>query len=227
MRIGVLGTGIVAQTLSGKLSELDHDVAMGTRDVAALLARTELAFGQTETFAVWHQQRPKIRVGTFAESTVHGEMVINATAGSASLEALAAAGGANLSGKVLLDAANPLDFSQGLPPSLTVVNRDSLGEQIQRAYPQARVVKALNTVNASVMVEPRALADGNHDIFMCGDDADAKAVVGDLLTNGFGWRQVIDLGGISAARGMEMCLPLWVELMGALGTPTFNFKIVR
>jgi predicted dinucleotide-binding enzyme len=217
----------VAQTLAAKLAELGHDVAIGTRNVESLMARMEPAFGQTETFAAWHEQRPQISLGTFAEVAAYGELVINATAGTSSLDALAAAGAANLIEKVLLDVSNPLDFSQGFPPSLTVVNRDSLGEQIQRTFPQARVVKALNTVTASVMVEPGGLANGDHDIFMCGEDADAKATVAELLTEGFGWRQVIDLGGIGAARGMEMYLPLWLRLMGALGTPAFNVRIVR
>ena len=124
-----------------------------------------------------------------------------------------------------MDVANPLDFSKGVPPTLTVVNTDSLGEQIQRAFPQARVVKALNTVNADVMVEP-SLVPGDHDTFVCGDDAAAKETVTALLRD-FGWKHVIDLGGIGSARGTEMLLALWVRLMGALGTAQFNFKVVR
>jgi predicted dinucleotide-binding enzyme len=223
----MLGSGTVAQTLSAKLAALGHDVMLGTRDVAALMSRTELGFGQREPFAVWSQKHPQIKAGTFAEAAAHGELLINATAGNGSLEALARAGEANLNGKVLLDVSNPLDFSQGFPPFLSVVNQDSLGEQLQRAFPQVRVVKSLNIVAAAVMVEPRSLADGDHHMFMCGDDAEAKAAIRDLLTEGFGWRHVVDLGGITAARNMEMYVPLWLNLMGVLGTPMFSIKLVQ
>jgi predicted dinucleotide-binding enzyme len=168
-----------------------------------------------------------VRLGTFAEAAGHGELVINAGNGAGTLEALRAAGQANLDGKTLLDLANPLDFSRGMPPSLFVSNTDSLAEQIQRAFPNVKVVKALNTTNARVMAYPGQLANGDHTMFVCGDDARAKAQVVDLLTNGFGWRDVLDVGGLTAARGMEMFLPLWVTLFGALQTPAFNVKVVR
>jgi predicted dinucleotide-binding enzyme len=142
------------------------------------------------------------------------------------LEALKLAGVRNLSGKILIDIANPLDFSQGMPPSLTVCNKDSLAEQIQRAFPEARVVKALNTMNCKVMVNPN-LVPGDHDVFMSGNDATAKAKVTEILKNWFGWRNVIDLGDITSARGTEMLLPIWLRLMGVLQTTNFNFRIVR
>lgn len=126
-----------------------------------------------------------------------------------------------------MDVSNPLDFSSGMPPSLSVCNTDSLGEQIQRAFPNARVVKTLNTINANVMVNPLLVAGGDHDVFVSGDDADARARVSELLKSWFGWRSVIDLGDITTARGTEMMLPVWVRLWGALGTPMFNFKISR
>ena len=154
-------------------------------------------------------------------------MVFNCTAGGASLAALELAGEDNLRGKVLIDVANALDFSGGMPPTLSVVNTDSLGEQIQRAFPQVRVVKALNTVTAALMVDPRLVADGDHHAFVCGDDAQAKAQVTEILTDWFGWREVLDLGDITAARGTEMWLPLWLRLWGALGTPVLNLKVVR
>jgi hypothetical protein len=132
-----------------------------------------------------------------------------------------------LDGKVLVDVSNPLDFSGGFPPRLSVCNDDSLGEQVQRAVPGARVVKALNTVNADLMVNPRQLADGAHTMFLCGDDAAAKAVVRALLEDDFGWRDVLDLGGLSMARGTEMLLPLWTRVWGALKTPAFSFQVVR
>jgi predicted dinucleotide-binding enzyme len=163
--------------------------------------------------------------GTFADAAGFGELVVNATAGAASLDALEAAGGEQLAGKVLVDVSNPLDFSAGMPPTLTVCNDDSLGERIQRAFADVRVVKTLNTVTAAVMVQPD-LVPGRHTLFVCGDDADAKAQVGELL-QGFGWPAdtILDLGDITAARGMEMYLPLWLRLYGATGTAVLNVEV--
>jgi predicted dinucleotide-binding enzyme len=226
MRIGVLGTGMAGKTLAARLAGLGHDVMVGTRDVAATLARTELDLAGGPPFSVWHGQHPEIKLGTQAEAAAHGAIVVNATAGAASIAALTAAGAANLAGKVLLDIANPLDSSRGMPPTLLVKDTDSLAERIQRAFPEARVVKALNTTNAYMMVNPKQLAGGDTTIFVSGDDADAKATVVGLLHE-FGWTDVIDLGDISTARGAEMMLPMWLRLWNALGTPMFNFKIVR
>lgn len=214
MQIGVLGSGMVGQTIAAKLAALGHDVMVGTRSPGKL-AEWRDSIGQ------------KARVGSFAETAAHGELVINATAGGGSLEALRLAGAENLNGKILIDVANPLDFAGGMPPSLSVSNTDSLGEQIQRAFPGAKVVKTLNTMNAYLMVDPRQVADGDHDIFVSGNDADAKAQVATMLKDWFGWRNVIDLGDITTSRGTEMLLPIWLRLWGALGTPMFNFKIVR
>lgn len=227
MKIGVLGTSMVGQAISGKLVELGHDVMVGTRDVARTLARTEPHPYGFPPFSVWHQQHSKVKLGTFAEAAAHGEMIANATNGTASLAALKLAGEAHLNGKVLIDIANPLDFSQGNPPSLSVSNTDSLGEQIQRAFPNLKVVKTLNTVTASLMVDPGQLAGGDHTIFVSGNDASAKAQVTDMLKNWFGWKDVIDLGDITTARGTEMYLPIWLRLWGALGTGMFNVKIVK
>ncbi|MCC7355210.1 MAG: NAD(P)-binding domain-containing protein [Anaerolineae bacterium] len=226
MRIGILGTGTVGQIIGAKLVSLGHDVVLGTRDVAKLMEHKETRMGQTQSFAEWHKQNSQVKLGTFAQSASHGEILFNCTAGAGSLEALRMAGEANLKGKILIDIANPLDFSRGMPPSLTVSNTDSLGEQIQRAFPAVKVVKTLNTVNANVMVNPRQVADGDHHIFVCGNDAAAKAQVTDILKNWFGWRHVLDLGDIKAARAIEMYLPLWVGLFMAQGTPLFNIKIV-
>jgi predicted dinucleotide-binding enzyme len=153
-------------------------------------------------------------------------MILNATNGSGTLDALAQAGTASLNGKVLVDVSNPLDFSHGMPPSLFVSNTDSLAEQIQRAYPAAMVVKALNMVTAALMVDPRQLGKGDHTTFICGNSEPAKTRVSDLLVN-FGWTDIIDLGDLSAARGMEMYLPLWLRMWGALGTGMINVKVVR
>jgi predicted dinucleotide-binding enzyme len=225
MRCAVLGTGIVGRTIAAKLASLGHEVVIGTRDPEATLARTERDVMGNPPFAAWHVDHPAIALRAFAEAAAFGETVVNATAGLATLDALNAAGGANLAGKVLIDVANALDFSQGMPPSLNPVNTDSLGEQIQRAFPDAKVVKTLNTMSCFVMVEPGRLA-GAHHVFVSGEDADAKRQVVELLVS-FGWPEssVIDLGGIESARGTEMLLPIWVRLMGILGHVDFNFHI--
>lgn len=227
MKVGILGTGVVGQAISGKLAELGHEVIVGTRDVAQTLAHTEPGFYGLPSFSVWQQQHPQVKLGTFAEASRHGEAVFNATNGTGSMAALDMAGAANLEGKILIDIANPLDFSRGMPPTLSVCNTDSLGEQIQRAFPNVKVVKTLNTVTAFLMVNPGLVADGNHTMFVCGNDAAAKAQVSDWLKTWFGWQDVIDLGDIGAARGAEMYLPIWLRLMGTLGMGMFNIKVVR
>lgn len=215
MKIAVLGTGMVGKTIGSKLVQLGHQVKMGSRDV------------HNSKAAEWVQSSgTNASQGTFADASAFGEMVFNCTAGAASLEALRLAGSGNLNGKVLIDVANPLDFSKGMPPSLTVCNTDSLGEQIQREFPNAKVVKALNTVNCSVMVQP-SLVHGDHDLFMCGNDEAAKKQVMEVLKNWFGWKTVHDLGDIRNARALEMALPLWVRLYGLFKSPNFNFHIVR
>jgi len=216
MRIGVLGTGMVGQAIAGKLVALGHQVMMGSRSAANEQAREWVAAAGSSASQ-----------GTFAETAAFGELLFNCTSGSGSLEALASAQPDDLNGKVLIDVANPLDFSQGMPPSLSVVNTDSLGEQIQRAFPGARVVKALNTVNCLLMVDPARVPD-EHDLFIAGDDGAAKQAVRELLES-FGWAadRIIDLGDITAARATEMYLPLWLRLMGTLQSADFNIKVVR
>ena len=226
MRIAVLGTGAVGPTIAEALSALGHDVVMGTRDPQATLARTEPGATGGPPFAAWHAAHSRIDVATYADAAARADLVVNATNGAGSLEALAAAGAANLAGKVLMDIANPLDFSQGFPPSLNPVNTDSLSEQIQRTFPEARVVKTLNTMTASVMVDPASVAGGDHSVFVSGNDAAAKEIVSGLLKE-FGHRDIIDLGDITTARGAEMVLPIWVRIWGALGTGAFNFKVAR
>lgn len=226
MKIAVLGTGAVGQTLSAKLAELGHEVMMGTRNVADALARkTPDAFGRP-SLGVWHKEHPGVRIGTYNEAAAHGELIINATNGAGTMQALELAGRDNLKNKVLLDISNPLDFSRGMPPSLLICNTDSLGEQIQRAYPDARVVKGLNTMTAAVMIQP-ALLPEDHHVFLNGNDAGAKKTVSGILQS-FGWKEknIIDMGDISTARGTEQLLPIWVRLWGVLKTPMFNFKIV-
>lgn len=225
MRYAVLGTGIVGRTIATKLASLGHEVAIGTRDPQSTLARTEPDGMGNPPFAVWHADHTDVQLKPFAEAAAFGETVVNTTAGGAALAALDAAGRTNLVGKVIIDIANPLDFSAGMPPTLDPVNTDSLGEQIQRDFPDAKVVKTLNTMSCPVMVEPARVA-GPHNVFVSGEDTGAKKQVTELLVS-FGWPEssVIDLGGIETARGTEMVLPIWLRLMGTLGHTDFNFHV--
>ena len=215
MRIGILGTGVVGKTLGTRLVTLGDNVRMGSRTAGNEKARE------------WVEQSgDQASEGTFADAAAHGEMVFNCTPGMASLDALNAAGSKNLSGKILVDVSNPLDFSRGMPPTLSVCNTDSVGEQIQRAFPATKVVKTLNTVTAMVMVDP-ALIPGVHTMFVSGNDSAAKAEVINLLKSGFGWKEVIDLGDIVGARAQEMFLPLWLRLYMTLQTPNVNIRVAR
>jgi 8-hydroxy-5-deazaflavin:NADPH oxidoreductase len=130
-----------------------------------------------------------------------------------------------LQGKILIDVANELDFSQGMPPKSMAADTTSLGEKIQAAFPNTKVVKTLNTMNCAVMVNPKQIADGNHTVFVSGNDADAKAKVTELLQS-FGWTDIFDLGDITSARGTEMMMPIWLRAFGKLGNVPYNFKIV-
>ncbi len=217
MKIGVLGTGMVGNTIGSKLIMLSNEVMMGSRT-----ADNEKAHDWVRTHRTGASQ------GTFADAAAFGDIIFNCTKGEHALDILKQAGAANLKGKILIDISNPLDFSQGMPPILipSLCNTTSLGEEIQKAYPETKVVKALNTVSSNVMVNP-SLLQGDHDLFICGNDADAKEKVMDILQQWFGWKHVHDLGDISNARGTEMLLPVWVRLMGMLKTPTFNFHITR
>jgi 8-hydroxy-5-deazaflavin:NADPH oxidoreductase len=226
MRLGILGTGAVGKTLAAGLNGMGHEVMVGTRDPGETMSRADPDQFGNPPFSAWRREHPEVELGTFDEAAAHGEMVVNATSGVVSLEALEVAGEENLNGKVLVDVSNPLDFSQGMPPTLSVSNTDSLGEQIQRKFVDARVVKTLHTMNAYLMVDPAQLAEADHTVFVCGDDAEAKAQVTELL-RGFGWTDILDLGDISAARGTEMLMPIWLRLFGALQKPVFNYKIVR
>ena len=226
-KVAVLGTGMVGRALAGRTAQLGHDVVIGTRDVEQTLTRNEPDAMGNPPYREWQEANSTVRLVPFAEAGAHGEIVINATAGGGSIDALTAAGAANLAGKVLVDIANALDFSQGRPPILAVANTDSLGEQIQRAFPDARVVKTLNTMNAYVMVDPSRVP-GRHVVFVAGEDEAAKETVKGLLGE-FGWPDdaIVDLGGIRAARGTEMYVPLWLSLWGVLGTGDFNIAVVR
>ncbi|MFD0694020.1 NADPH-dependent F420 reductase [Paenibacillus sp. GCM10027628] len=215
MKIGFIGSGNVGQTLGRTLVKRGHEVKLGARSPEKLKEWLD-SFSQDE----------KASVGSYQEAAVFGDIVINATPGTASLEALHAAGYQSLKGKILIDIALPLDFSND-ELSLSVANTNSLGEQIQRAFPDVKVVKTLNTVNSALMVNPLSLADGEHDMFISGNDTEVKNEVTRYLKEWFGWKNVIDLGDISSARGTEMLLALSSRVYGAVGHSNFNFKIVR
>jgi predicted dinucleotide-binding enzyme len=215
MKIGILGTGMVGNAIGTKLIQLGHEVKMGSRTAT------------NDKAAAWVKENGgKASQGTFADAAGFGEIVFNCTSGFASMDALKMAGIDHLKGKILVDLANPLDFSKGMPPFLIpqYSNTTSLGEEIQKAFPETKVVKTLNTMNCNLMVNPSLVA-GKHDIFMSGNDAGAKAKVGDLLKT-IGWSSPIDLGDLKTARGTEMLLPIWISLMGKFGHPNFNFSIV-
>ncbi len=225
MKFAVFGTGMVGRTIANRLNELGHDVTIGTRDVSATLARTEGDSYGNPPFSEWQVQHSTIALASFSDASNTSDYLINATSGESILTILSDIDEAMITGKILIDIANPLDFSNGMPPSLSVVNTDSLGEKIQRNFPDIKVVKTLNTMNADLMANPMLLNQA-HDVFISGDDADAKQFVIELLQS-FGWQEPIDLGGITSARGTEMILPIWLQLYSVLQTPMFNFKVVR
>lgn len=229
MKIGVIGTGTVGQTFASRLTSLGHEVMMGTRNPEAKLAATEKDMYGNPPFSEWHAANKSVGLGTFAEAAAFGEIVLNVTQGGNSINALKEAGTKNLEGKVLVDIANPLDFSKGMPPVLLpeLSNTNSLGEEIQKIFPGAKVVKTLNTMWAGLMVNPNMIGGGDHTAFICGNDAAAKSKVKSLM-NEFGWRNenILDLGDISASRGTEAILPVWLRIWSATQNGAFNIKVV-
>ncbi|OKI30229.1 NAD(P)-binding domain-containing protein [Streptomyces sp. CB03911] len=213
MKIAVLGTGEVGRRLAGKLASLGHQVTLGSRTADNAEAKQ------------WAADNGGAH-GTFADAAAAGELVVNATGGLVSMAVLEAAGADNLRGKVLVDVSNALDFSAGFPPSVVTPDGGSLAEQLQKAFPQTRVVKTLNTMNNSVMVDPGRVP-GHHNVFVSGDDAGAKAEVSAILES-FGWApdRIVDLGDLSSARATELLMPLWLRLYGVLGPVDFNFSVV-
>jgi 8-hydroxy-5-deazaflavin:NADPH oxidoreductase len=212
VRIAVLGTGPVGRTIAPALARLGHEVVIGTRDPVVTQARED-----------WNLDLPLLE---YAAVATGADVVVNATSGGSSLDALEAVGAAALSGRVVVDLANALDFSAGFPPRMAVDDTDSLAERLQRAFPEARVVKALNTVTASVMVDPGRVGDGDTTVFVASDHPEARAVATALLEQ-LGWRDIVEFDELAAARGLEMYVPLWVRLMGRLGTADFNVRLVR
>ncbi|UKN03834.1 NAD(P)-binding domain-containing protein [Paracrocinitomix mangrovi] len=227
MKIAILGTGMVGKTIASRLADLGNDVTIGTRNIEKTLSTDEKDLNGKSSFKEWIDEHSNIKVDTFSNAASNAEIIFNCTSGMISINALNLAGLDNLAGKLLIDIANPLDFSNGMPPSLNPANTDSLGEQIQKAFPETKVVKTLNTMNAYLMVDPSKLK-GDHNVFLCGNDSEAKKTTKTIL-NSFGWKddQIIDLGDITNARGTEMLLPIWLRLWNALGTPEFNFHIQK
>ncbi len=228
MNIGIIGSGDVAQTLGAHLLTVGHQVMISARDPDSPKDRGTR--GVLPSAAAWateqYDQGRPAAAGTFAAAAAFGELLINATSGVGSLAALAATDEADLDGKILVDLSNPLDLSHGMPPRLSVCNDDSLAEQIQAAHPGARVVKALNTVTVAVMVDPEGLGEET-DLFVAGNDPDARAWVSEhLLADWLGWTRVVDLGDLTAARGLEMYLALWLRLWSTMGTPLLNVRLV-
>jgi len=228
-KVAVMGTGSVGQTISLKFAALGYDVMIGTRNVEEKLASdSQDAYGNPP-FSAWHVANKQIKLGSFREAAAFGETVVNVTQGGNSIAALKMAGEENLKGKILIDIANPLDFSRGMPPGLIsdLSNTNSLGEEIQKTFPAVRVVKTLNTMWCGLMVNPQLLNGGDHTVFICGDDSEAKEDVKGILIM-FGWpeKNILDLGGLAAARGTEMYLPLWLSLFGVTKKGAFNLKVL-
>jgi hypothetical protein len=230
MKIAIIGTGVVGKTIASKLVELSHNVMIGTRNVSEKMASTEKDIYGNPPFSEWLKSNSKVRLGSFAEAAAFGELVVNATNGGNSVTALILAGAKNLAGKVLIDIANPLDFSNGMPPRLLqgLNNTNSLGEEIQKTFPETMVVKTLNTMWCGLMINPNLIGKGDHINFISGNSEEAKTRVKKLL-NELGWpdKNIFDLGDITGARGTEALLPVWLRVNGVLKTGAFNFRIVR
>lgn len=230
MKIAILGTGSVGQTLATRLTGLGHEVTLGTRNPDETLARTAKDFYGGPSFSEWYRENKQVKLATFSLAAAFGELVLIATRGINTLNALKLAGVDNLNGKILIDITNPLDFSKGMPPTLIpeLCNTNSLGEEIQKRFSGARVVKALNTMWCGLMVNPSLIGNGEHDAFICGNDTASKDKVKELLMQ-FGWtkQHIIDLGDITASRGTEMFLPLWLRIMQTVGNGAFNFRVVK
>ena len=230
MKIAIIGTGIVGKTIASKLVELNHDVMMGTRNVSDKLTSTATDNYGNPPFGEWIKTNIKVKLGSFAEAAAFGELVVNATNGSNSITALILAGTKNLAGKVLIDIANPLDFSNGMPPSLLpgLNNTNSLAEEIQRTFPDTMVIKTLNTMWCGLMVNPNLVGNGDHINFISGNNSEAKNKVIKLL-NQFGWldKNILDIGDITGARATESLLPIWLKVMGVTKNGAFNFRLVQ
>lgn len=226
MKIGIIGTGIVGRTHAEKLIELKHEVMLGTRSVERTLAEDKPNSTINRSFRDWQTSHPLAKIGTFNQATEFGEIIYNVLRGEIVIDVFSGLKKANLDDKIIIDIANALDFSKGMPPLLLVRDGNSLGEQLQKLLPTTKVVKTLNTVSAPLQINPALLADGDHQIFMSGNSLEAKKMVETILRS-YGWKNILDLGDITTARGTEMMMPIWLRLWEALGTPLFNYKIIK
>ncbi len=221
MKIAILGTGNVGQTYASKFIELGHEVMMGTRNPDDTLKK--------EKFLEWHTTNPKVQLATFTDTVAFGEIIVNALQGAANIDVVKSISSSLFDTKILLDVSNPLDFSKGFPPTLIegLTNTNSLGEEIQKKLPNAKVVKTLSTMWCGIMVNPKMIANGDHNAFIAGNDLEAKTKIKELMVS-FGWtvNNILDLGDITKARGVEMYLPLWLSIFGATNNGAFNIKIV-
>ena len=228
MKITILGTGSVGQTWANKLVSLNHKVTIGTRNTEKTLANTEKDRYGSPTFAEFLQANPLVQLKNYEDAVSDADFVVNATKGESSIAAIKATGN-TINGKIIIDIANPLDFSSGSIPSLipSLSNTNSLGEEIQKTFPEAKVVKTLNTMWNGLMVNPQMIANGDHTNYISGNDIEAKTAVKKLI-NEFGWKNenILDLGDISMARGTEAILPIWLRIWGATQNGAFNMKIV-
>jgi len=214
MKIGILGTGMVGETLGTRFVQMGHQVKMGSRTA------------NNENAAKWAAKNgTAASAGTFAQAAEFGEMVFLCLKGDVQMDVIRSVGERPFGSKPVVDVSNPLDFSHGMPPSLSICNTNSLGEEVQKALPAAKVIKTLNIVNCEIMIEPNK-AGQQPTMFICGNDSAAKASV-TLLLKDLGWADIIDLGDITKARATEMLLPIWLSLMQTLGHVHFGFKIVR
>jgi predicted dinucleotide-binding enzyme len=214
VKIGILGSGDVGQALGRGFARHGHDVCVGSRTP------------QSEKLQAWLKETPgKASTGTFAQAAAHGELVVLATLGAAVEEVIDLAGVGAFAGKVVLDATNPLDFSKGMPPGLFVGTTDSLGERVQRKLPRAQVVKCFNTVSNTQMIDPK-FTEGAPQMFICGNDADAKKRT-DALLRDLGWPGSLDVGDIEGARWLEALVPLWVRAGVTLNAWSHAFKVVQ
>ncbi len=230
MKIAIFGTGSVGQTIAARLVSLGDDVMIGTRNVNESKSRTAVDMYGNPGFGTWLLSNSKVKLGTFAEAASFGDLLFNATSGGSSVKAFKSTKADDLKGKILIDIANPLDFSKGAPPCLITAlsNTHSLGEELQKEFPQVRVVKTLNTMWCGLMVNPAMIGGGDHINYLCGNDSEAKRKVRELLKK-FGWKEesLLDLGDITNSRGTESVLPIWLRVWGATGTGAFNFRIVK
>lgn len=230
MKISILGTGAVGKTLAAKFVSLDHEVMMGTRDPSQTLRKDEPDMLGNPPFHEWHSQHQQVQLATFPEAVAFGQVIFIALQGAAVTQTIKGCNSQDFHAKLVIDISNPLDFSQGFPPLMIpeYTHNTSLGEEVQKLLPDSRVVKALNTINALIMVDPASVNHGNHTLFICGNDLTAKQQLIGLLEQ-FGWQDqnFLDLGDISHSRGTETWLLLWARILGAIGTAQFSVQVVK